>query len=187
MEIQWSLVLFTALSGAGAWLVACAGLDAFKGLAKKTVVPAVVTGIVLIIVGGIASATHLLPRRSHHGRAGAPGSGHFPGGRAPRHRRRGCRRVPRAVSARRLRRGAQGPRCRRRGHGRRLQLCVRFLLHDVLAAGLEHCCAALGLPGHGARCGHGPVVPPVRRPSGKRALPCPSRPPRRSSARPRRW
>ncbi len=59
MEIQWSLVLFTALSGAGAWLVACAGLDAFKGLAKKTVVPAVVTGIVLIIVGGIASATHL--------------------------------------------------------------------------------------------------------------------------------
>ena len=59
MEIQWSLVLFTALSGAGAWLVACAGLDAFKGLAKKTVVPAVVTGIVLIIVGGIAAATHL--------------------------------------------------------------------------------------------------------------------------------
>ena len=55
MEIQWSLVLFTALSGAGAWLVACAGLDAFKGLAKKTVVPAVVTGIVLIIVGGIAN------------------------------------------------------------------------------------------------------------------------------------
>ena len=59
MEIQWSLVLFTALKGAGAWLVACAGRDAFKGLAKKTVVPAVVTGIVLIIVGGIASATHL--------------------------------------------------------------------------------------------------------------------------------
>ncbi|MEC4273722.1 DmsC/YnfH family molybdoenzyme membrane anchor subunit [Adlercreutzia sp. R25] len=59
MEIQWSLVLFTALSGAGAWLVACAGLDAFKGLAKKTVVPAVIVGIVLIVVGGIASATHL--------------------------------------------------------------------------------------------------------------------------------
>ena len=34
MEIQWSLVLFTALSGAGAWLVACAGFDTFKGLAK---------------------------------------------------------------------------------------------------------------------------------------------------------
>lgn len=59
MEIQWSLVLFTALSGAGAWLVACAGLDAFKGLAKKAVVPAVIAGISLIIVGGIASATHL--------------------------------------------------------------------------------------------------------------------------------
>ena len=59
MEIQWSLVLFTALSGAGAWLVACAGLDAFRGLARKTVVPAVICGIALIIVGGIASATHL--------------------------------------------------------------------------------------------------------------------------------
>lgn len=59
MEIQWSLVLFTALSGAGAWLVACAGLDAFRGLARKTVAPAIVCGIALIIVGGIASATHL--------------------------------------------------------------------------------------------------------------------------------
>lgn len=108
MEIQWSLVLFTALSGAGAWLVACAGLDAFKGLAKKTVVPAVVTGIVLIIVGGIASATHL----SHVDRIMAvlahPAPGIFLEADAPRHRRRGCRRVPRAVSARRLRRGAQG-------------------------------------------------------------------------------
>ena len=74
------LVLFTAHQQAGAWLIACAGLDAFKGLAKKTVVPAVVTGIVLIIVGGIASADPSVPRRSHHGRAGAPGSGHFPGG-----------------------------------------------------------------------------------------------------------
>lgn len=59
MEIQWSLVLFTALSGAGAWLVACAALDIFRGLTKKSVFPAIVAGIVLIIVGGIASATHL--------------------------------------------------------------------------------------------------------------------------------
>ncbi|MCI8366189.1 MAG: DMSO reductase [Eggerthellaceae bacterium] len=59
METQWSLVLFTALSGAGAWLIACAGLDAFKGLTKKSIQPAVILGIVLIIVGGIASATHL--------------------------------------------------------------------------------------------------------------------------------
>lgn len=59
MEIQWSLVLFTALSGAGAWLIAFAGIDTFRGLAKKTVFPAVVVGIALIIIGGIASATHL--------------------------------------------------------------------------------------------------------------------------------
>lgn len=59
MEIQWSLVLFTALSGAGAWLVACAGLDGFKGATKKSVMPAIVAGLVLIIAGGIASATHL--------------------------------------------------------------------------------------------------------------------------------
>ena len=160
MEIQWSLVLFTALSGAGAWLVACAGLDAFKGLAKKTVVPAVVTGIVLIIVGGIASATHL----SHVDRIMAvlahPAPGIFLEAVLL-----GIDVVVAVAFLVLYRRGAsEGVLKGRRGHGRRLQLCVRFLLHDVLAAGLEHCCAALGLPGHGARCGHGPVVPPVRRP-----------------------
>ncbi len=59
MEIQWSLVLFTCLSGAGAWLLACAGLDAFRGLTKKASVPAIVVAIVLIVAGGLASATHL--------------------------------------------------------------------------------------------------------------------------------
>lgn len=59
MEIQWSLVLFTCLSGAGAWLLACAGLDAFRGLTRKAMAPAVVAALVLIVVGGLASATHL--------------------------------------------------------------------------------------------------------------------------------
>ena len=59
MEIQWSLVLFTALSGGGVCLVVGAEVDSFRGLAKKAAFPAIVAGIALIVAGGIASATHL--------------------------------------------------------------------------------------------------------------------------------
>lgn len=59
MEIQWSLVLFTAIAGAGSWLLGCACADEFKGVTKKTASLAATVAIVLLIVGGIASATHL--------------------------------------------------------------------------------------------------------------------------------
>lgn len=60
MEIQWSLVLFTAIAGAGSWLLGCACIDEFKGMAKKeTGSLAAIVAIVLLVVGGIASATHL--------------------------------------------------------------------------------------------------------------------------------
>ena len=59
MEIQWSLVLFTVLSGAGAWLFASAAIDEFKGTTKKTAFPAAILAVVLLAVGGICSVTHL--------------------------------------------------------------------------------------------------------------------------------
>ena len=59
MEIQWSLVLFTALSGTGAWLFACMGVDEFRATTKKTVLPACIVSLVLLIVGGLFSVTHL--------------------------------------------------------------------------------------------------------------------------------
>lgn len=59
MSIQWSLVLFTALSGCGAWLFVCNALGELRGESVKTAIPASVAAIVLMVVGGILSATHL--------------------------------------------------------------------------------------------------------------------------------
>lgn len=59
MEAQWSLVLFTVISGAGAWLFATSMGGA---LAKRGALPTKVDSIVAIVllaVGGIASVTHL--------------------------------------------------------------------------------------------------------------------------------
>lgn len=59
MEAQWSLVLFTVISGAGAWLFATSMAGA---LAKKNALPTkveTIVSIVLLAVGGIASVTHL--------------------------------------------------------------------------------------------------------------------------------
>lgn len=59
MEIQWSLVLFTVVSGAGAWLFASSLIEA---LAKKDELPSKAESIVsfvLLAVGGCLSVTHL--------------------------------------------------------------------------------------------------------------------------------
>ena len=59
MEAQWSLVLFTVISGAGAWLFATSMMGA---LAKKSPLPTkveTIVAIVLLAVGGVASVTHL--------------------------------------------------------------------------------------------------------------------------------
>ena len=56
MEAQWSLVLFTVISGAGAWLFATSMIGA---LAKKSALPTkieTIVAIVLLAVGGIASS-----------------------------------------------------------------------------------------------------------------------------------
>lgn len=61
MEIQWSLVLFTAISGAGAWMFAFIGLNEFLQKAKNTkgILVGCVISAVLLALGGIASVTHL--------------------------------------------------------------------------------------------------------------------------------
>ncbi len=59
MEIQWALVLFTVVSGAGAWLFACSMLGY---LLKKDAAPSkmeTIVAFVLVAVGGCMSVAHL--------------------------------------------------------------------------------------------------------------------------------
>ena len=59
MEAQWSLILFTVISGAGAWLFATSMAGA---IAKRGALPTKmesIVAIVLLAVGGVASVTHL--------------------------------------------------------------------------------------------------------------------------------
>lgn len=59
MEIQWSLVLFSALAGAGGWMLAGLAYDDLKGKNASTRATAAIAAIVVLIIGGIASVTHL--------------------------------------------------------------------------------------------------------------------------------
>ncbi|WP_276915659.1 dimethyl sulfoxide reductase anchor subunit family protein [Parvibacter caecicola] len=59
MEIAWSLVLFTALTGCGGWLLAAVAIDEFAQKAPRADFPAAIAGLVLLAVGGLASVTHL--------------------------------------------------------------------------------------------------------------------------------
>lgn len=60
METQWSLVLFTALTGAAGWTLGCVALDEFLGRTRRdTNFVAAIAAIILAAVGGIASVTHL--------------------------------------------------------------------------------------------------------------------------------
>lgn len=77
MEIQWSLVLFTALTGLAGWLFVCVAVDEFLGCAKKASFPAAVVSIVVAIVGGLASVTHLSHPDRIMGALSHPTSGIF--------------------------------------------------------------------------------------------------------------
>ena len=77
MEIQWSLVLFTALTGLAAWLFICVAADEFLGRAKKAAFPAAVASLVVAIVGGLASVTHLSHPDRIMGALSHPTSGIF--------------------------------------------------------------------------------------------------------------
>ena len=59
MAIQWSLVIFTALTGTAGWMLACVAAAEFAGKLRKTAFPAGLAALVLLAVGGCASVTHL--------------------------------------------------------------------------------------------------------------------------------
>ncbi len=79
MEIQWPLVFFTVLNGAGAWLIALVALNEFTGKSKNDKVRfiALIVGIVLVVVGGCASALHLSHIDRMMGALSHPTSGIF--------------------------------------------------------------------------------------------------------------
>lgn len=77
MSVQWSLVLFTAIAGTGAWMFACTGIAELKGLGKKTAVPATIVALILAIAGGFASLSHLSHPERVFGALGHPTSGIF--------------------------------------------------------------------------------------------------------------
>lgn len=59
MEIQWSLVLFTVLAGAGSWMFVGAAVSEFTGRGKDASFLTSIVAIVLIVAGGLCSVTHL--------------------------------------------------------------------------------------------------------------------------------
>jgi len=77
MEIQWSLVLFTALTGMGGCMFACVAVDEFLGRAKAAAFPAAVAALVIAVVGGLASVTHLSHPSRIMGALSHPTSGIF--------------------------------------------------------------------------------------------------------------
>ncbi len=59
MEVQWSLVLFTAIASCGAWVLVGVAVDEVRGSTKNTNFTAAIAALVLAVVGGCASVTHL--------------------------------------------------------------------------------------------------------------------------------
>ncbi len=59
MAVQWSLVIFTTLTGLAGWMLAGIAIAELKGIYKKAAFIATVIAVVIMAVGGIASVTHL--------------------------------------------------------------------------------------------------------------------------------
>lgn len=59
MEIQWSLVIFTLLTGAGGWMLVGVAANEFIKKSKKDSFAITLIALVLVIVGGFVSVTHL--------------------------------------------------------------------------------------------------------------------------------
>ncbi len=59
MAIQWSLVLFSLLAGGGGALFAMIGLAEVRGFCREARFPAALVALVLVLVGGVCSVTHL--------------------------------------------------------------------------------------------------------------------------------
>ena len=59
MELQWPLILFTTLCAWSCGVFGTQGVLAYKGLAKKSQMPALIASLVLLAVSGIAVFFHL--------------------------------------------------------------------------------------------------------------------------------
>ncbi|MDU6010874.1 MAG: DmsC/YnfH family molybdoenzyme membrane anchor subunit [Slackia sp.] len=59
MEIQWSLVIFSSLVGMAGWMLAASAFDEVKGVNEKARPAAAAISLALLVVGGLASVTHL--------------------------------------------------------------------------------------------------------------------------------
>lgn len=77
MAIQWSLVLFTALTGLAGWMLAAIAACEFKGSMKEAAFPASLVALIVLIVGGCCSVTHLSHPDRMLGALGHPTSGIF--------------------------------------------------------------------------------------------------------------
>ncbi|MGN0078214.1 MAG: DmsC/YnfH family molybdoenzyme membrane anchor subunit [Coriobacteriales bacterium] len=77
MAIQWSLVIFTALTGAAGWMLACIAYNELRGNTRSSHFTAALVAIVVLAVGGCASVTHLSHPENIMGALGHPTSGIF--------------------------------------------------------------------------------------------------------------
>lgn len=59
MAIQWSLVIFTTLTGLAGWMFVGLAVAETKGVYKKPAFRAALVALIILIVGGCASVTHL--------------------------------------------------------------------------------------------------------------------------------
>ena len=59
MEIEWALVVFTALTGCGGLMAACIAIDLFLGKTKNSNKLACIVDIIILGVGGCTSVLHL--------------------------------------------------------------------------------------------------------------------------------
>ena len=59
MELQWPLILFTTFISASAGLFAAQGCNTLAGEGRKAQLPALITSVVIMAIGGIAVFFHL--------------------------------------------------------------------------------------------------------------------------------
>lgn len=77
MAIQWSLVLFTLLTGTAGWAFACVAWDKVSGKNGEKAGTAAIVAIVVMLVGGLASVTHLAHPENIMAALNRPASGIF--------------------------------------------------------------------------------------------------------------
>lgn len=77
MAIQWSLVIFTTLTGIAGWMLASLAIAEVKGMQRNAAFPATLAALALLVVGGCASVTHLAHPERMLAALGHPTSGIF--------------------------------------------------------------------------------------------------------------